>query len=96
VLMAGSTDGQRRPRLAQSANLVRNAISMGLRQMRPLLSHPSRHPRLIAWVRVGIGIWLLVVGAILYGSGYWWGVLMVAPAALHFYLAYRLVHRVQS
>jgi hypothetical protein len=32
VLMAGSTDGQRRPRLAEFANLVRNAISMGLRQ----------------------------------------------------------------
>ncbi len=47
-------------------------------------------------VRVAIGIWLLVAGAILLNEGYWWGVLMVAPAALHFYLAYRLRHAVPS
>ena len=45
--------------------------------------------------RVAIGIWLLVAGAILLGEGYWWGVVMVAPAALHFYLAFRLHHAVQ-
>ena len=50
----------------------------------------------IARVRVAIGIWLLVVSAILLTEGYWWGVLIVAPAALHFYLAYRLRHAVQS
>jgi hypothetical protein len=41
-------------------------------------------------VRVVVGIWLLVAGAISCGEGYWWGVLFLAPAALHFYLAYRL------
>jgi hypothetical protein len=41
-------------------------------------------------VRIGVGVWLLALGAILCGYGYWWGVLLVAPAALHFYLAYRL------
>jgi uncharacterized protein (DUF58 family) len=51
-----------------------------------------RHPRLVARVRVGVGVWLLILTAILYGSGNgsWWGVLLVAAAALHFYLAYRL------
>ncbi len=67
---------------------------MRLRQVEPLSSYASRRPRLVALMRVGIGIWLLVAGAILYGSGYWWGVLMAAPAALHFYLAYRLRHSV--
>jgi hypothetical protein len=47
-------------------------------------------------MRVAIGIWLLVLGAIALGRGYWWGVLMAAPAALHFYLAYRLRHAVQG
>jgi len=47
-------------------------------------------------VRVGIGIWLLVLTAIPCGYGRWWGVLLVAPAALHFYLAYRLRHSVLS
>jgi hypothetical protein len=56
----------------------------------------TQAPRLIVRVRVAIGIWLLVAGAIALGEGYWWGVLMVAPAALHFYLAYRLRHAVPS
>lgn len=47
-------------------------------------------------VRVVVGIWLLVAGAISFGKGYWWGVLFVAPAALHFYLAYRLRRAIQS
>jgi hypothetical protein len=47
-------------------------------------------------VRVAIGIWLLVPGAILLGERYGWGVVMVAPAALHFYLAYRLRHGVHE
>jgi hypothetical protein len=55
-----------------------------------------RHPRLVVRVRVAVGIWLLVLGAILVGKGYWWGVLMVVPAALHFYLAYRVRHAIPS
>jgi len=49
-------------------------------------------------VRVASGIWLVVLTAILYGYGRggWWGVLLVPSAALHFYLAYRLRHNVQS
>jgi hypothetical protein len=96
VLMAGAAEGQRRPRLAEFANIVRSVIVMWLRQLRPLPSQPSKHPRVVATIRVGIGIWLLVAGTILYASGYWWGVLMIAPAALHFYLAYRVGHSVRG
>jgi hypothetical protein len=64
--------------------------------MRLVPPYDRRHPRLIARVRIGVGIWLLVLGAILYAYGYWWGVLLLAPAALHLYLAYRLPHRVQT
>jgi hypothetical protein len=60
VLLAGAADGQRRPRLAEAANLVANAIFMRL----PLLwLEPSawefRHARLMAPIRVVIGIWPL-------------------------------------
>jgi hypothetical protein len=55
-----------------------------------------RHPQVVIRLRVAIGIWLLVLGAILVGDGYWWGALMLAPAALHFYLALRLRHAVQN
>jgi hypothetical protein len=59
-------------------------------------SYGYGHPRAVVRVRVGVGIWLLILAAILEASGYWWGVLLVAPAALHFYLAYRVQHRVQG
>jgi hypothetical protein len=51
-----------------------------------------KHPQLIARVRVGVGVWLLILTAILYGSGRGgaWGALLVPAAAAHFYLAYRL------
>lgn len=47
----------------------------------------------IAVVRVGVGIWLLVLTAILYraGVGGPWELLLVGIAALHFGLAYRLL-----
>jgi hypothetical protein len=50
------------------------------------------HPRQVACVRVGVGIWLLVLTAILYGSGHGgeWEWLLVAIAALHFFVAHRL------
>jgi hypothetical protein len=46
----------------------------------------------IARVRVGVGIWLLLLTAILYraGVGGPWEVVLIAFAALHFGLAYRL------
>jgi hypothetical protein len=44
-------------------------------------------------VRIGAGVWLLVLTAILYGYGYsrggWWGVLLVPTATVLFYVAYR-------
>jgi hypothetical protein len=52
----------------------------------------SRYPKQVARVRVGVGIWLLFLTAILYGSGHGgrWEWLLVVGAALHFCLAYRL------
>jgi hypothetical protein len=98
VLMAGAAEGQRRPRLAEAFDLLGNAIFMRLRQ--PKLPGPweHRHARLMLPVRIAIGTWLVILTAILYGSGRggWWGALLVPAATLHFYLAYRLRHSVQS
>jgi hypothetical protein len=57
-----------------------------------------RHPLLVARVRIGVGVWLLILTAVLYGSGRggWWGVLLVPAAALHFYLAYRVPRAISS
>lgn len=98
VLMAGATEGQRRPGLADSADLVMSAIFMRWREAtrQPRWRWERRHPRLIVRLRVAIGIWLLVVAGILLGEGYWWGALIFLPAALHFYLAHRIRQAIQS
>lgn len=98
VLMTGAAEGQRRPRLAEVADLLRNAIFMRLRQTKLPGPWECRHARVMVPVRVGIGIWLVILTAILYGYGRggWWGLLLVPSAALHFYIAYRLTHRVQT
>ena len=48
--------------------------------------------RQVAFLRMGVGIWLLVLSAILYSAGVGgpWEWLLVGIAALHFGLAYRL------
>ena len=95
VLMAAAPEGQKRPRLAESADLVRNAIFMRVRQTRVPTSWEYRHARLMLPVRIVTGSWLVFLTAILYGYGRggWWGALLVPAATLHFYIAYRLIRR---
>jgi hypothetical protein len=52
----------------------------------------SRYPRQIAWLRVGIGLWLMLVTAVLYSTDNagQWAWLLLPVAALHFVLAARL------
>jgi hypothetical protein len=59
-------------------------------------SYDHSHRRAVARVRFGVGIWLLALAAYLCHAGYWWGGLLIAPAALHFYLGYRLQRSVES
>jgi uncharacterized membrane protein len=56
-------------------------------------SFDRRNPRQVALLRIVIGIWLLGLTTFLCASGSWWGVLLAPFAALHFYLAYRLLRR---
>jgi hypothetical protein len=49
------------------------------------------HGRAVACVRLAAGIWLLALGAYLCSRGVWWGLLFIAPAALHFHLAWHAV-----
>ena len=67
---------------------------MRLRRTKLPSSWEYRHAHLMVPLRIAVGIWLLVLTAILYGSGRggWWGVLLLPSAALHFYLAYRVTH----
>lgn len=50
-------------------------------------------PKQIARLRVGIGVWLLLLTAILYSAGVGgaWELVLVAVAAVHFVLASRSV-----
>jgi membrane protease YdiL (CAAX protease family) len=64
----------------------------GDRSIKGVFQLRSRYPRQVARVRIGVGIWLLLLTAILYSSGHGgqWAWLLVVVAALHFGLAYRL------
>jgi hypothetical protein len=57
--------------------------------MKGFASSTLSHGRAEARVRFGVAIWLLALGL-------WRGVLLVATAALHFYLGYRLLHSVPA
>jgi hypothetical protein len=54
-------------------------------------SFDRRHPRQVALLRIVIGVWLVGLTTFLCASGRWWGVLLAPFAALHFYLAFRLL-----
>jgi hypothetical protein len=88
VLMAGAAEGQRWPRLAESGDLLKSATVVRLRH--PQAWEQRHHPGLWIWVRVLSGFWLLILTGILCQYGDWWGLALLAPAALHFYLAHRL------
>ena len=93
VLMAGAEKGQRRPRLAEAADLLRSATQMRLQtRLRTSFAWEYRRRRVMVPVRVVSGIWLVALTAILYGYGRggWWGLLLVPAAAAHFYVAYRI------
>ena len=94
VLMAAASEGQKRPRLAESADLLRSAIFMRLRQTNVPTPWEYSHARLMLPVRVVTGVWLVFLTAILYGhgSGGGWGALLVPAATLNLYVAYRLIH----
>lgn len=59
--------------------------------MKRLNAYAHGHCPAVATVRFGVGIWLLGLGAYACSQGVRWGALFIAPAALHFYLAYRAV-----
>ena len=66
------------------------AIVSGRRVKLPS-SFDRRHPRQVALLRIVIGVWLVGLTTFLCASGRWWGVLLAPFAALHFYLAFRLL-----
>ena len=59
--------------------------------MQLLSSFDRRRPRTSAGVRTAVGIWLLIGAGFACHDGYWWGLVILLPAALHFYLAYRIL-----
>jgi len=61
-----------------------------MRVLRPTAWEERHHPGLWIWVRVLVGIWLLILAGILCQGDRWWGLALLLPAALHFFLALRL------
>jgi hypothetical protein len=91
--MAAAPEDRERPRLAESADLVGSAISIRLRRMRLPTAREYRHARLMLPVRIAIAVWLVVLTAVLDGTGDggWWGVVLVPAATIHLSIAFRLL-----
>jgi hypothetical protein len=66
--------------------------------MKLVPSYEYRHPRLCAGVRAVVGVWLLTLTAILYGSDRsgWWGLLLVPAAVVLFFAAFRLPRAINA
>ena len=57
--------------------------------MQLLSSFDRGRPRTSASVRIAVGVWLLIGAGFACHDGYWSGLVILLPAALNFYLAYR-------
>jgi hypothetical protein len=88
VLMEGAGDGQRWPRPAEVADLLRHAAPSRLRQGPPPGSFARRHPRGAIIIRSLVGLWLVLVTVFLCRYTLW-ALLMLVFVALHAYFAAR-------
>jgi hypothetical protein len=81
-----------------SEDVTRGGIMAGYQSIKRVFQLGSRYPQQVGRLRVAVGIWLLVLTAILYGSGRGGqgGWLLLVAAALHFGLAYRLFRIARS
>jgi hypothetical protein len=52
--------------------------------------YSQRQQHVVARIRVAVAIWLVVLAGIFCSRGYDWGLALLAPAALHVWLACRL------
>jgi hypothetical protein len=59
--------------------------------MQLLSSFDRRRPRTSASVRIAVGVWLLIGAGFACHDGYWSGLVILLPATLSFYLAYRIL-----
>jgi hypothetical protein len=57
----------------------------------PAGPYSRRPPQKVARIRTAVAIWLLVLAGIFWSRGYHWGAALLAPAALHLWLARRLL-----
>jgi hypothetical protein len=98
VLLASAAADQTRPRLMETLDLLRSAIVMRLRRTTLPTDWEYRHTRIMLPVRIVVGFWLTILTAILYGYGRggMWGLLLIPAALLHFFLAWRLLRRLET
>jgi hypothetical protein len=90
VLMADAGEDRRRPSVLDVVNVTTHGLLMRTRRQKLYSAWALSHSHAVITIRVISGIWLVVLSGILCTIGYWWGLVLLLVAALHFYLAYHL------
>ena len=78
---------------ASAGNVIPSQSSIMRIMVRPFI---HRHPKAWGSMYLAVGTWLVILGAILCGDGFWWGAALIAVGALELWIAYHLLHSVQS
>jgi hypothetical protein len=69
---------------------LRDAADLGKNPVRLTSSYDERHPYVMAGVRVAVGVWLIVLFALLGSIGDWWGAVLLLPAAISIWIGGRV------
>ncbi|MHB1570313.1 MAG: hypothetical protein ACYC0H_14060 [Solirubrobacteraceae bacterium] len=96
VLMAEAGEDRRRPSFLDVVNVATNGLLMRTRRQKFYSAWALSHSHAVITIRVISGVWLVILSGILCAIGYRWGLVLLLPAGLHFYLAHHLARAARS
>jgi hypothetical protein len=64
--------------------------------MRLTTPYDARHPVVMAWVRFVPAAWMVVLTVLLWSIGDWWATVLLLPAALAFWIGWRVLQSAKN
>ena len=94
--MADAGEDRRLPSFLDIVNVATHGLLMRTRRQRLYSAWALSHSHAVITIRVISGVWLVILSGILCAVGYPWGLVLLLPAGLHFYLAHHLARATRS